>query len=231
MFTIKQVTMGHGERPKKMYLYQQDGILEAFYGFFLIQNEKYNILVDTCIPPKEYKQISGRELQDFKPFEQALLEVGLAVDDIDIVILTHLHFDHCGYLHLFKGKPIYVQHDELDHAHEAGGIDKHYHQPFYEGVDFILVDGTREIVEGVTAMLTPGHTPGCQSVIVEAKDGVMAISGFCCVLDNYRGYVVRKKPVPLGIYADFDFALDSIKKVCENAQEIYCVHDFGSVKL
>src|SRR4051794_40000742 len=53
---------------------------------------------------------------DMDPRLRPLTEQDVDLDGIDIVVNTHLHFDHCGGNHLFAGKPIYVQRRELDDA-------------------------------------------------------------------------------------------------------------------
>jgi glyoxylase-like metal-dependent hydrolase (beta-lactamase superfamily II) len=53
---------------------------------------------------------------DLDPRLLPLSEQDFDLAGIDIVVNTHLHFDHCGGNHLFAGKPIYVQRLELDDA-------------------------------------------------------------------------------------------------------------------
>ena len=53
---------------------------------------------------------------DMDPRITPLDEHDLDLDGIDIVVNTHLHFDHCGGNRLFPGRPVYVQRRELDDA-------------------------------------------------------------------------------------------------------------------
>ena len=59
---------------------------------------------------------------DMDPGLRPLSEQDFDLAGIDIVVNTHLHFDHCGGNHLFAGKPIYVQRRELDEPHTAGQL-------------------------------------------------------------------------------------------------------------
>jgi N-acyl homoserine lactone hydrolase len=95
---------------------------------------------------------------------------------IDVVINTHLHFDHCGGNHLFTGKPVYVQRRELD---DARSQDDYTIRDWVEapGVQYVPVDGARELLPGLRLVPTPGHTPGSQVVVVETGGRPAVIGG------------------------------------------------------
>ena len=85
---------------------------------------------------------------------------------IDIVVNTHLHFDHCGGNHLFAGKPIYVQRRELEDARteENYTLREWVDAP---GVEYVPVDGEHELLPGLRLIPAPGHSRGMQVVVVE----------------------------------------------------------------
>src|SRR4029078_5750699 len=87
---------------------------------------------------------------------------------IDIVVKTHLHFDHCGGNHLFAGRPIYVQRQELD---DALSEDDYTTREWVEapGVEYIPVDGELELLRGLRLVPAPGHTRGMQVGVVETR--------------------------------------------------------------
>jgi N-acyl homoserine lactone hydrolase len=101
----------------------------------------------------------------------------LSVDpaSIDIVVNTHLHFDHCGGNHLFAGKPIYVQRQELEDA-RAGDytIPEWVDAP---GVEYVVVDGEHELLPGIRLVPAPGHSRGMQVVVVETEGGRVVVGG------------------------------------------------------
>ena len=95
---------------------------------------------------------------------------------IDLVVNTHLHFDHCGGNHLFAGKPIYAQRAELDDARNE--VD--YTIPEWvdaPGVEYVPVDGALELLPGIRLVPAPGHTRGSQVVVVETGEGPVVIGG------------------------------------------------------
>ena len=95
---------------------------------------------------------------------------------IDIVVNTHLHFDHCGGNHLFAGKPIHVQRIELDDARSEDDytIPEWVDPP---GVQYVPVDGELELLPGIRLVPTPGHTRGSQVVVIEADGGPVVVCG------------------------------------------------------
>jgi N-acyl homoserine lactone hydrolase len=105
-----------------------------------------------------------------------LSEQDVDLAGIDIVVNTHLHFDHCGGNHLFAGKPIYVQRRELD---DARSQDDYTIREWVEapGVQYVPVDGGLELLPGLRLVPTPGHTDGSQVVVVETGEGRVVIAG------------------------------------------------------
>lgn len=98
------------------------------------------------------------------------------LDDIDLVVNTHLHFDHCGGNHLFSGRPVYVQRTELEDAHTQENYT------IREWVDagspqYVAVDGEHELLPGVRLLPAPGHTRGSQVVVVDTDAGPVVIAG------------------------------------------------------
>jgi N-acyl homoserine lactone hydrolase len=95
---------------------------------------------------------------------------------IDIVINTHLHFDHCGGNQLFAGTPIYVQRQELD---DARSEDEYTIREWVDapGVQYVPVDGALELLPGLRLVPAPGHTRGSQVVLVETGGAPVVIGG------------------------------------------------------
>jgi N-acyl homoserine lactone hydrolase len=95
---------------------------------------------------------------------------------IDIVVNTHLHFDHCGGNHLFAGRPIYVQRQELDDARNENDytIPEWVDAP---GVQYVPVDGALELLPGLRLIPAPGHTRGSQVVVVDVAGRSVVVGG------------------------------------------------------
>src|SRR5690348_2846283 len=103
---------------------------------------------------------------DMDPRLHPLSEQDVDLTGIDIVVNTHLHFDHCGGNHLFAGRPIYVQRRELEDARTQADytIREWVDAP---GVGYVPVDGELELLPGLRLVSAPGHTRGMQVVVVD----------------------------------------------------------------
>ncbi len=108
---------------------------------------------------------------------------------VDIVVNTHLHFDHCGGNHLFTDRPTYVQRQELD---DALGKDDYTIREWVQapGVQYVPVDGAFELLPGLRLFPAPVHTRGSQVVVVETGGPPVVIGGdiavFLAELDEPR---------------------------------------------
>ena len=160
----------------------------------LIEHEVGPILIDTGSGNKENEKFrdiygienSGRGGRTL--LEDALAEAGFSTDDIRLVISSHLHFDHAGgntfrdeggvVRPTFPRARYVIQRGEYEYAthtneRTAASYFPHNFEPVRAAGLIDFVDGEREIVPGVRAIPTPGHTPFHQGVLIES-DGERA---------------------------------------------------------
>jgi glyoxylase-like metal-dependent hydrolase (beta-lactamase superfamily II) len=164
-------------------------IKEAHSTSTLIRSGNVNIVADTS--SKEMRAAIGMSLE----------QVGVRPEDVSIVVLTHMHHDHCSNNDLFKNAKFYVRAEEC---------------PDEKG--FVAVSENIEIAPGVVLMHTPGHTEGSMSVLVDA-DRRYAIAGDAIPLeDNCR------RMIPPGLNYDPKTAMESIKSIIDYADVIVPGH-------
>ena len=145
-----------------------------------IEGADKNILVDTAADAKLATDFRGLPAKEIMSFEGALESVGLKPEDVDIVIQTHLQWDHCANTHKCKNAKILVQEVELRFAYAPHPIlAPTYKKSLFRGVTFTVVKGYHEIAPGIELIPTPGHTPGNMSVAVNTAKGKAVITGFC----------------------------------------------------
>ncbi len=155
--------------------------LDAGMNSLLVRTGKKNILIETGIGNK----LPDRMVQIYKqPAEllDNLHAIGVAPEDIDIVINTHLHFDHCGWNTVRRGDQIvatfpnatyYVQEQEWEHGRlqlerDAISYMSPNYDPLLESGQMVLLNGDQEIVPGISVKVFPGHTANMQAVMIES---------------------------------------------------------------
>jgi glyoxylase-like metal-dependent hydrolase (beta-lactamase superfamily II) len=147
----------------------------------IVRTGDHNVLIETGIGNK-----LGEKQQKIYENDALLLtaldEAKIAPDEIDIVINTHLHFDHCGWNTYYKdGRPVptfpraryYVQRGEWLHAQEQHERDRvsyisDNYNPLIESGQMQLLEGDGEICPGVSVRVLAGHTRHHQSVIIRS---------------------------------------------------------------
>jgi glyoxylase-like metal-dependent hydrolase (beta-lactamase superfamily II) len=155
-------------------------------GVLLIKAHGKNILVDTGAGGKlvpKWQEIYA--LQRKPSLEESLAKLRLTPDDIDIVINTHLHFDHAGgntfksidgqIIPTFPKARYFVQKGEWDWAHTQHERTQYAYikddfSPLDRSGRLVLLKGDEEIINGVRALVTPGHTEHHQCVTIESEN-------------------------------------------------------------
>lgn len=159
--------------------------------FFLVDLDGTHVLFDTGMPARQLREDDGSlgvvlSEQDLLPAKLAQLD--MTVDDVDIVVVSHLHDDHAGGLRYLEGKPIYVQRAELAFADSP----PRYQEMFYAAEDFsgahqwVALDGGHDLLgdKRLMALPTPGHTPGHQALCVRLDGGTYVLCGDASYLDE-----------------------------------------------
>lgn len=152
----------------------------------LIRSHGLNILVDTCLGPHV---MPGMPVTN--AFLESLAAAGVTPDDINIVLCTHLHFDHVGWNTRKEGdrwvptfpKARYLfSHQEWEHWHNAKELG--YASTLNECVTPIVEAGLADLVEmnhvltpDVHLVPTPGHTPGHVGVEIISQGQKAFITG------------------------------------------------------
>ncbi|MDH4197804.1 MAG: MBL fold metallo-hydrolase [Candidatus Aminicenantes bacterium] len=160
---------------------------------FLVRTPDAVVLTDTgvgeALDPRYAKAYS---LRREKSLIAGLAEAGCRPEDVNLVVNTHLHFDHCGWNTVrtpahgigpaFPRARYVIQRGEWEVALRPKGPDKPSYRPLWQrplaaaGV-LDLLEGGREIAPGVEVIPLPGHTVHHQGVKVTSDAGVFVSSG------------------------------------------------------
>jgi glyoxylase-like metal-dependent hydrolase (beta-lactamase superfamily II) len=154
---------------------------------------------------------------------RALQSKDLTPDDIDIVILTHMHWDHCQNTDLFRNARILVHPTEMDYARNPNRHDfaaAQYMAHMIDQMNLELVSEGDTVVEGVSILDTPGHTKGHLSVLVSEGDSRVLLAG-----DALPDSGSVKRGLPYNIFWDVEDARESVEKMVDSSRVFYPGHD------
>jgi N-acyl homoserine lactone hydrolase len=154
---------------------------------------------------------------------EALASRGLTPGDIDMVVLTHAHWDHVQNIDLFAHAPVYLHPDERRYCERPHAND--WATPAWT-LDILQRVRTREIADGdelipgVGVVDLPGHSAGSIGITVQNEQGLSLITGDAL---HYASVALSRQP-PL-VFWSAEEAQASIDRVVRLADVIYPGHD------
>jgi glyoxylase-like metal-dependent hydrolase (beta-lactamase superfamily II) len=224
-YVITPLNLGTITREKSLMAFNLDPgtkiELPVFAWYLTDGREK--ILVDTGgIKPdgvrfEPYRQTPAQQL------DQALLAIGVKCEDIQTVLLTHLHWDHASNNLLFPNAKFYVQKKELQYAVTPIPLHKNsYLPPLLFQTEYQIIDGDVSFRDGIYLALTPGHSPGSQTIVVDTAEGKYAIIGD---IVNFMECWTRVPKIPNGFHTDLVACYESFAKIESLAANVLIAHE------
>ena len=202
----------------------QEQIIEAPILAYLIETTNGRILFDVgcdygkIAAPKQRARYYDEEtfafgapdMKEAQRLPNHLARIGLTPADVDVVFLSHLHFDHAGGLCDVCGKEVHVQHDELQAARTD--LDPAYFSDDFAGdYPWKVQQGEYDLAPGVRAISTPGHTAGHMSLWIELPKGAPVV--LCGDAADLSENLVKEIAPGLCWNDREDLALESIRKL------------------
>jgi glyoxylase-like metal-dependent hydrolase (beta-lactamase superfamily II) len=241
-YKIHPIVVGTKVFDKGMMTYQHDygkPYTIPIYSWYLEGGEK-KVLIDTGemqpIQSEEREKSIGGKIYTF---EEGLARWDLLPEDIDIVIHTHLHNDHCENDYKCVNAEFYVHQKEMDRIHNPHPLDFRYLEDYIEDVEekgqIRTVTADIEIVPGIKVMHTPVHTDGGLTVVVSTPEGKGVITGFCVIMENFfpptQIRAMEMEVIPPGTHVNVYEAYDIMLRVKEMADILIPLHEprFASV--
>ena len=241
-YKIHPIVMGTKIFDKGMMTYQHDygePYTIPIYCWYLEGGDR-KVLIDTgemCPVRSEdrEKSIGGKVYN----FEDGLGLWKLSPKDIDIVIHTHLHNDHCENDSKCVNATIYVHEKELERIHDPHPLDFRYIEDYIMDVEengqIKTITEDQEILPGVKVIHTPAHTEGGMTILVNTAQGKAAITGFCVIMENFfppkEIRAMDMDVIPPGTHVNVYASYDIMLKVKDMADILLPLHDpkFASI--
>ena len=176
----------------------EEGQLQLYYGVWVVRSQGKLILVDTGMGPGPHPDRGNRTGNLYEELRPVLAPPDNSQntnvspsDQIDIVVHTHLHFDHVGWNLRYQGgmpAPTFrratylVPKLDWDHFTSPEIIDSAPHvktqvMPLRRLRKMELIEGEYSITDEVSTIPTPGHTPGHQSIVISSQGETAVIAG------------------------------------------------------
>ena len=159
----------------------------------------------------------GRKL--LRPVAEGLAAIGVQAQEVQDVVITHMHYDHAGNVPLFPKARFHVQDAEMGyctgramtHAHLAGPFDAEnvvdMVRRIFDG-RVVFHCGDDELFPGVTLHHLPGHTPGLQAVRVQTARGPVVLAS-----DAIHFWANLQRETPYPVVADVVAYLEALRRL------------------
>lgn len=202
----------------------------------LVETPEGTLLWDTSCPRDWETRWAPTGLQDFFPYDQVsdeqyldarLGQLGVSPENLDYVVLSHLHFDHAGNVGMFHGTgaKMVCSKPEQEFAFGFDGLFTGAHlKTDYQDTQWETVEGDTEFLPGVKLLQVPGHTPGQMAMQVDLADSGTMIFTSDAV---YMGDSYGPPPVPAAIVNDLSAWFGSVEKIRTIAERTDATVVFG----
>jgi glyoxylase-like metal-dependent hydrolase (beta-lactamase superfamily II) len=191
-------------------------LLQALNCLF-VETPAGRVLIETGIGERVIDKVRDMRRYEGKPIVAAMTDAGFDPSTVDVVVMSHLHFDHAGGLlrgdgsRAFPRAKIVAQKAEWDIALDDNSrIVASYDQPELRLVEAwgrgSAVEGERELLPGVSVVMTGGHSKGHQAVVVHGTGAGAKTLAFFGDL-GMRPWSAN----PRWVTAFDDFPLDSVE--------------------
>ena len=238
-YTIRQLQTGWQFLDKAEYGTFREGygtIIKHPVFVWLLEGNGMKILVDTGMSDTEHSQKYHHDgLQEpGQAIHEHMDRLGIDCDDIDMILFTHLHWDHCYNMEKFTKARLYVSDKEYRFAMDPIAMYWNSYESPKAGLNapfrdakFQLVQGEEEIAPGIRMIPTPGHSPGHMAVSVSTEAGLYFLIGDLVLLrenlepDKKRGWPIT---MPGRFYNNIEL-WNSLLDVKHRADHILMTHD------
>jgi N-acyl homoserine lactone hydrolase len=232
------MTLGHITGSFGRLMEGGEGDITLPIPSYLIEHEKGSVLFDTGMHPgcqHDPEKRAGTRLATlfrfhYSPGEEIsarLEQIGRDPGKIDLIINSHLHFDHVGGNECIPNATMVVQRREWEAGQnpEIAVVRGYNRRDYDHGHKLRLVDGEHDLFGDGRVVLLPtyGHTPGHQSLKLRLESGEIVLAGDACYF--CRTLRERRLPVVAHDHEQMRQSLDRLARLEEGGARIFFGHD------
>ena len=200
-----------------LYNTEWDKSIARNYYIWAVRGRGRTVVFDAGVRPA---LAAERKLHGYVPLDVVLRRIGIEAGEVAHLVISHIHFDHAGGVELFPKAKIYVQRKEYDfwvhdpisrrppYAALADAVVVEQFRKLERTDRLVLIEGDREILPAIELLLTPGHTPGLQSMAIGTPKGTAILTSDCAHV--HRSFV---EDTPSSLITDLPAWLGSYTKL------------------
>jgi len=211
---------------------EPDGPYAMDYFFYVLRGDGRTVLVDTGFDRAVGERRGRTSLCE--PVE-ALERLGIDLDSVTQVLVTHLHYDHVGNLSAFPQAELVVHERELDFwCGPLGSLPEHAVHVEADEVSYLarareegrvrVLTGSGTLLPGIESVLVGGHSPGQLVLVVDAVGGAVVLAS-----DAVHYYEELDRNWPFVIFVDLDVMVagyDTVRRLAaEHEAPVVAGHD------
>lgn len=229
VYTVHAVRVGmiHADRCESVYGSAPGTMLDLPVYIAAIEGNSHRILVDSGLSDPDRWSAGNRHVQpEGERIDAALAVLGWNIRDVDLVINTHMHYDHSGNNLAFPHAQFLVSRAEWEFSANPSNAQARTYDLDWTGPNLTFLNYTIvevddfDVLRGLRIIQTPGHTPGHQSVLVNTSEGVLCVTGDAAnLLDNFA------IPMHVANFVSPTAAMASLAKIRDRADRLLINHE------
>jgi glyoxylase-like metal-dependent hydrolase (beta-lactamase superfamily II) len=208
-----------------------DTAMPLAYYVWVIRNTQRTILVDTGF---DQASADKRKRDLLRPVGQGLATIGIAPDEVETILITHMHYDHAGNDDLFPRARFHIQdcemnyatgrcmcHHGLNHPYDVDNVVAMVRRVYDGRVTFH--DGAQDVAPGISLHRIGGHSRGLQAVRVRTQRGHVVLASDAA---HFYAHLDRKKVFPtVDSVADTLMGYDTVLSLASSRDHVVPGHD------
>jgi glyoxylase-like metal-dependent hydrolase (beta-lactamase superfamily II) len=193
---------------------------------FLLEHEDRQVVIDTSFRDPRDAEYMGLVIKREGTIEARIRAAGIIPEKVEVLLLTHTHWDHADNCDVFTDALVYCQQKDYDYAIENPDYSQRLKKTLAGlGRRLVLLQGTADILPGIQAVFIGGHTPGSQMFVIDSSVGKAIITG-----DDVMTFANVENNIPVGLCVNPPACLQALEYIRQNRGALlFPSHDYRTL--